>query len=235
MLKQQGWAATIYVVTDAVGTPVYPCDGGGTLPDPITLDQLRALQDAGWDVSAHTATHPDLTTLSAADQSVQLTKARDWLVANGFSDGARFFATPYGKRNSDTVALASAIYQNLRDGSASPNRGYETPLNMNWVRNTRYGLRFQEITSLDRTTLAEFQSWVDAAIASGTWLIVVGHTVDGPTGWLTPSLFQQYVNYVASKRYQIDVMTMAAYWDRRDRSLAEFSKDTGLRRPPRVR
>src|SRR5262249_55635638 len=144
-----------------------------------------------------------------------------------FANGARFFATPYGKRNADTQKIAATLYENLRDGSSSPDAGYETPLNRNWDINTRYQLRFQEINSLNRTTLSEFQSWVDAAISAGTWLVVLGHNVDGPNGWLSPALFQQYVDYVAVRRNQIDVMTMSEYWDRRNRSLAEFSATTG--------
>jgi len=93
---------------------------------------------------------------------------------------------------------------------------------------TRYGLRNQVLRTLSGTPLATFQSWVDTAIASGTWLIIVGHSVDGPFGWLDPGLFQQYVDYVASRREAIDVMTMSAYWDRRNKSLWEFSKTPSL-------
>jgi len=183
-------------------------------------------------LSSHTVTHPDLSAATTAQQQYELEGAKEWLISNGFDKGARFFATPYGKRNADTQRIAAAVYDNLRDGSSSPDAGYETPLNRNWDRNTRYQLRFQEINSLDRTPVSQFQSWVDAAIAAGTWLIVLGHNVDGPNGWLTPALFQRYVDYVDSRRDQIDVMTMSQYWDRRNKSLAEFSGTTGLLQTP---
>jgi peptidoglycan/xylan/chitin deacetylase (PgdA/CDA1 family) len=227
ILKQQGWASTLYVVTQLVGQPEYYLQGGGTVPDPITLDQLHGLQDAGWDISSHTVTHPDLSAATPAQQQYELETAKEWLLTNGFANGARFFATPYGKRNADTQKIAATLYENLRDGSASPDAGYETPLNRNWDVNTRYQLRFQEINSLNRTPLAQFRSWVDAAISAGTWLIVLGHNVDGPSGWLTPGLFQQYVDYVASRRDQIDVLTLSEYWDRRNQSFEEFSRTAG--------
>ena len=231
ILKQYGWASTIYVVTAAVDQNSFTLDGGGSLPDPVTLDQLRGLQDAGWDISSHSVTHPDLSSLSDDQQQYQLESAKEWLLTNGFTNGARFFATPYGKRNASTQTIASTLYDNLRDGSSSPDPGYETPLNLNFDLNTRYQLRYQELNSLSRTPLSEFQSWIDATIDAGAWLIVLGHNVDGPNGWLDPTLFQQYVDYVASRKDQIDVMTMSEYWDRRNQSLAEFSRTIGRVHP----
>jgi len=85
-------------------------------------------------------------------------------------------------------------------------------------------LRTQTIASESRTSVAQFQSWVETAIATGTWLIPVFHSVDNPSGWLNPDLFRRYLNYLDTQREHIDVLTMSQYWDRRNRSLDEFSK-----------
>lgn len=70
ILDDLGWPATIYVPTDwpAAGRPMtWPgIDewlGGPHEHEltPHTWDELRALQDAGWEVGSHTCSHPHLT------------------------------------------------------------------------------------------------------------------------------------------------------------------------------
>jgi peptidoglycan/xylan/chitin deacetylase (PgdA/CDA1 family) len=229
IMATYGWASTIYVVTEAVDKRQFDFTGGGTLLDPMTLDQLKGLQDAGWDVSSHCATHPDLPKLTSEQKRIELEKPKEWLIKNGFEKGSRFFATPYGKRDPETQFLAGKVYENLRDASASPTRGYENLLNSNGLISTQYGLRFQELPSEGHATMAQFRSWVDTAIATGTWLIIVGHTVDKPDGWLDPNMFRRYLKYLDDKRSDIDVLTMSQYWDRRNRALQDFNKSTGRR------
>jgi peptidoglycan/xylan/chitin deacetylase (PgdA/CDA1 family) len=226
ILGAYGWAATIYVVTDAVGQHTYRFADSGDFIDPLKLDQLRALQDAGWDISSHSCSHRNLLKATTEQRQHEMQDSKEWLVKQGFSSGARFFATPYGHRDAEVQAMASKLYENLRDTYSSI--GYETPLNTDFAVNTRYQLRAQGLESLSRTPFAKFRSWVDTAIASGTWLIIVGHSVDGPGGWLDPDLFRQYLNYVDTKRNEIDVLTMSQYWDRRDNSKEEFSTNLGL-------
>jgi peptidoglycan/xylan/chitin deacetylase (PgdA/CDA1 family) len=223
MLAAHGWKSTVYVVTDAIGKSSYNFAGGSSYTDILSLAQLQGLRDAGWDVGSHTHTHPDLTTLTQAQQLAEMQTSYNWLITNGFSRGAEFFATPYGARNADTVLAAKQVYINLRDASTAGNTGYEPPLLNKLTASTQYGLRYQEINSApSQTPLATFQGWVDKAIETGTWLIVVGHTVDGPTGWLDPALFAQYLSYLDSKRSEIDVLSMGQYWDMRSRSLGLF-------------
>ena len=231
IMATYGWGSTLYAVTEAVDRKKFDFSGGGTLLDPMTLDQLKGLQDAGWDVASHCATHPDMTKLTAEQKRIELETSKQWLLKNGFDTGARFFATPYGKRDPETQELASRLYENLRDASASPTLGFETPLNLNGLASTRYSLRFQELPSEGRATMRQFQSWVDTAIAGGTWLIIVGHTVDKPDGWLDPNLFRRFLKYLDDRRGEIDVLTMSQYWDRRNRDLQDFSKNTGRRLP----
>lgn len=56
ILEKYGFTATMNVVTDKVGTPEY-----------ISWEQVTALEERGMDIGSHTCSHPDLTTLSAAD------------------------------------------------------------------------------------------------------------------------------------------------------------------------
>jgi len=227
ILATYDWAATLYCVTDGVGKRTYRLADSDDVIDPLTLDQLHSLQDNGWDIASHCVTHRDLIKATTAQKQYEMEASKEWLVKNGFSQGARFFATPYGHRDAETQVIASTLYENLRDASISI--GFETPLSMDWGVDTRYQLRTQTVETQSRTTPQKFQNWVDRAVGSGTWLILVCHAVDNPSGWLDPDLFRKYLQILDSRRDQIDVVTMSQYWDRRKRALDEFSLNTRAR------
>ncbi|MCE8424861.1 MAG: polysaccharide deacetylase family protein [Candidatus Methanoperedens sp.] len=70
----------------------------------MTLAQLKTLYSAGWDLSSHTVTHPDLTTLSMSAMNTELTTSQNWLITSGFPRGARFLAYPYGAYNTNVIS-----------------------------------------------------------------------------------------------------------------------------------
>lgn len=61
ILKQYGLVATFYVVTGDIGNPEY-----------MTWEQVSELDRMGMDVGSHSASHPDLTQLAAADLKHEL-------------------------------------------------------------------------------------------------------------------------------------------------------------------
>ena len=62
ILSEYGIPATVYVTIDFIGarSPWIAPGGDGAMMDE---QQLRDLVDAGWELGAHTMTHPDLSTL----------------------------------------------------------------------------------------------------------------------------------------------------------------------------
>ncbi len=70
----------------------------------LTEAELHGLQDAGWEIAAHTMTHPDLTSLDPASCLAELTASRA-LVAERFGS-CETIAYPYGRANADVVAAA---------------------------------------------------------------------------------------------------------------------------------
>jgi peptidoglycan/xylan/chitin deacetylase (PgdA/CDA1 family) len=106
VLKEHGFAATVFVISDHVGkdnrwrgqSPHVP-----TLPL-LTWDQLGELAELGWEVGAHTRTHPPLTEISP-------TQAEDEIAASGDAIreklGVRVtsFAYPYGAVNADVRTI----------------------------------------------------------------------------------------------------------------------------------
>jgi peptidoglycan/xylan/chitin deacetylase (PgdA/CDA1 family) len=73
VLSALGVPATVFTLTDAPGPPVRrlrgpilePLVGGPHEHElmPMSWDQLRTLQDAGWEIGSHTRSHPFLTTV----------------------------------------------------------------------------------------------------------------------------------------------------------------------------
>lgn len=98
MLLELGLPATLFVVTDAVGSwNVWRGRQDPGIPVQPLLDweQLGALQEAGIQLGAHTCTHPDVTTLAgdALEREIVAPKQR---LARELGVDATTFAYPYG-------------------------------------------------------------------------------------------------------------------------------------------
>ncbi|GAB2523320.1 polysaccharide deacetylase family protein [Nocardia heshunensis] len=71
---------------------------------------LRPLVDSGQiQLGNHTWDHPDLTKLSAAEVSTQLTKAKTFLRNNFGVDGAPYFRPPYGRHDATVDKVAADL------------------------------------------------------------------------------------------------------------------------------
>lgn len=64
---------------------------------------VRDLVAAGWEVDAHSFTHPDLTTASRAQLRHEVTESRAW-IRRMFGVRANFFCYPYGRYDAAVVA-----------------------------------------------------------------------------------------------------------------------------------
>lgn len=96
----------------------------------MNLSQLKELYSAGWDLSSHTVTHPDLTTLSATSLNSELVNSKAWLNISGFTKASRFLAYPYGAYNSNIeTAVKNAGYISARtvDYGTMTSNLYELP------------------------------------------------------------------------------------------------------------
>jgi peptidoglycan/xylan/chitin deacetylase (PgdA/CDA1 family) len=61
----------------------------------LTVPQVRALAASGWEIDAHTLTHPDLTTLDAAELRRQVAGSRAW-IRRHVGGRVDFFCYPAG-------------------------------------------------------------------------------------------------------------------------------------------
>jgi peptidoglycan/xylan/chitin deacetylase (PgdA/CDA1 family) len=136
ILASLGFRATVFVVTDLVGKPAEWIAGAGEEAFLADWEQLRGLQDEGWEIGLHTATHPDLTALSA-DALRRETYGAKRSLEEAAGVQARTMAYPFGKYS---PAVVDAVEEaGLRAAVTISRRSKVSP------RSPRYALPRGEI------------------------------------------------------------------------------------------
>ena len=96
MLARRGWPGVLYLEVNNV-----------RLPGGIKRSQVRAMMRDGWEIDAHTLTHPDLTALDAARLHAEIAGSRAWL-QKAFGVPVNFFAYPAGRYDTTVEAAVKA-------------------------------------------------------------------------------------------------------------------------------
>lgn len=95
----------------------------------LTLAQLRTMVRDGWEIDAHTLTHPDLTTLGAIELRHQIAGSRLW-IRRRLNVPVAFFCYPSGRYDGAVLhAVRAAGFRGATtesQGPASPADGYLT-------------------------------------------------------------------------------------------------------------
>jgi peptidoglycan/xylan/chitin deacetylase (PgdA/CDA1 family) len=81
----------------------------GGWPDFMSKTDLDIMYNSGWDISSHTYSHADLTTLNDSALKHELNDTEIWLDNSGYVNSSMFLAYPYGAYN-NTVINALKIY-----------------------------------------------------------------------------------------------------------------------------
>ena len=112
ILKQHEFTATVFLVADYVGLSnnwEAPPEGLGKRPL-LTWEQIEELQGAGWEMGAHTRTHPDLRGLSDAALEAEITGSRGALEQR-LNCSVETFAYPYGLLDDRCERIALREYK----------------------------------------------------------------------------------------------------------------------------
>jgi peptidoglycan/xylan/chitin deacetylase (PgdA/CDA1 family) len=188
-LSAKGIRGTFFIIPSKIGTSGY-----------LTLEQLHQIHNAGHLVANHSWSHKYLKTdnLTAAELIEEITKATDWMCANGFADGARMFALPGGTANWEdgfNHIYRERWFDQLRLSTTCHDVGFFDPT-------------IQWINSIDDTTTAESQ--VNKVINAGTIVITAWHSANEGTSY-TWANWKTHIDNVAAKRDagNLDVVTMA--------------------------
>ncbi len=94
VLKQYGYQATEFIVTNWVGGSGY-----------LTWEQVKALHAAGWDIMSHTRTHPYLPLHTAKSQTDEIAGSKA-AIERHLGTEVTAIAYPYGLRSEETMKLA---------------------------------------------------------------------------------------------------------------------------------
>ncbi len=201
ILHERNINATAFVFTANIGKTA----GNGTITF-LTIPQMKEMRDAGWEIAAHTITHPDLTTLNNSQIEYELSGSKAYLVANGFD--IKTFAYPYGKYNDNATRIAKKYFVIARTTDQGIN---PIPLSI-----TSFNL---EGRGVERYNEAVIEGWIDEAIANNQWLILYFHNINA-NGYIDTSVTEGgqnltvIANYIKSKvdRGQLKALTFYQGW-----------------------
>ncbi|WP_227355244.1 polysaccharide deacetylase family protein [Haladaptatus salinisoli] len=185
LMERYGFAGVEGVIPGSVGDD-----------DRLTEDQLSAMAEGGWDISAHPNVGARfLPEYSADEQRALLKEARGYLESRGFDDGARHLLVPKNLVGSETFDLARRYYDTVFSFGGCPN-------GMPFVREDAIVSR---VYGKDVAVVKEF---VDYAAEYGQYVVPLFHEV-GTGGDIGEGEFEELLRYV--KERDVKVVTASDF------------------------
>lgn len=139
----------------------------------MTQAQLTEMHAAGHLISNHTWDHLDLTTLATKQEKYnQVASMQEWLVGNGFEDGAEYFNYPVGNYDDESLEVMDEL------GIKSARSVLERPQYMP-VHNP-YTVSAIAVSNL--LTTAQIKAKIDAGIRNGGSIHLMLHQVGDNSG-----------------------------------------------------
>lgn len=186
-------------------------DAGATYP---THAQLQEMHSAGWTIGNHTQNHPDLTTLSVADQQAEIMACDATLTSWGINRGL-YVAYPSDSQNDDTVTAMGNIGARLGwggwiHGYVSGSTIY-TPMILPYPATNPYS--YLGGIGTNGVSLATCKTYVDNAITSGTILNLTFHGIGGEGLPWPIDDFRALIDYIYAKRSYITPITIDDYYN----------------------
>lgn len=171
----------------------------------MTLEQIKEVYKYGWGMCNHTYNHYNLSTLTKGQIISEIDSAQQWLINNNLSGSEDIIIFPYGGYNQDVIDHVSTkrAGRTVVDGLES-----QPPVQKELIKikNCIDG----ELTA----NLAKQQ--IDNAIATGTAIHFLLHDLAFPvtaTTQYNPAEWREIVDYLDSKRNEIETITFAEWLD----------------------
>ena len=151
IFAEQGAVACSAVTTDLIDSHYH-----------LTSDQIRGLEDAGWEIMSHTVSHPNLKSLTPEELDHELSHSKTVLEGLGLTINNIVY--PYNKNDEQVRAATARYYRSGRGGTNAFNAGSIDP----------YFLKSFSI----KHDLPLMKSHIDQAHGDKSWLILYQHEID---------------------------------------------------------
>ncbi|HJV16854.1 MAG TPA: polysaccharide deacetylase family protein [Bacillales bacterium] len=187
VLDSKGVKCSLSIITGLVGTPNY-----------LTLNQLKLLQDEGFETLSHSKTHsPSIfrDNLPSVPDSVIEAEFRDsqqWFFDNGLA-GYSTIVYPWGNYGSQAVRYKYIARKYYKYGVNALGGLNTSPVD------NMYLSRFQPLKSMNFNT--DIKPVIDENIANKSWLILLNHSYN--TDAFSPVLLATIIDYIQSKNIPI--------------------------------
>jgi len=188
----------------------------------MTLAELTTLHAAGWSMVGHTRDHTAvsgspsrwLQDASQATCQEQIEASRDYLKDNGFTRDSEhlIFCSPYGEWSANYKAAADAAgILMFRVLTAASSTAPESCSFVDAYPNARY---VPCVSTIRTWSVAQIKAYIDAAIGSGTSIIVLFHKVVAGAAanieYETAS-FKEVIDHCYRKKAQADFVNLTEW------------------------
>jgi peptidoglycan/xylan/chitin deacetylase (PgdA/CDA1 family) len=188
-LEKRNWRGSFYVTARFAQRPeaIY-----------ASPTHLQRLVQAGHEIGSHSSTHPLLSSLNSSEIIHELHNSQKYLQDVGLGE-VQGLAYPFGDFSEAVETESFRFYKYVRTSLAGLNDHQTNP----------YRLKILAITR--DTTDAELTQWIDQAIATSTWLILLFHDLnDIPTDFTYTTSASQYLRVLDQlQQKQVAVVTVA--------------------------
>jgi PKD repeat protein len=197
IFANHGYNATFYVVTDEINNEYYPGKSS------INLTQLRALYNAGWDISDHTKHHEYFVTdsLDLSEQVAEIQGGKNDLDGWGFTRASNHLAFPGGQYDNNTTLAMTSVGM-LTGRTVEPFPLTVPPLNNDVFHLT--GVR-----DLDQAYENEQYTYLES-LSSDNVVIYQTHGVDDPSAGAsstTSAVLENMLDYMYTHHIPVWTIT----------------------------
>jgi len=176
ILDEFGMKATIFPVIDAIGEDGY-----------ASWSDLKLLAKKGWEIGAHSISHPHLSELSTGDKIREIVGSKDMLEDKGFE--VKTFAMPYSEADEESWRYIFDCYEKSRT---------EGTEHLNYRPFIDHYLNSFMIKS--DTTFEEVKTLIDECVEKKAWLILVFHRINEEGEWsVTDNFLWEVCNYIGQE------------------------------------
>lgn len=183
IMQKHGITSTQYIITGTYDDPAY-----------MSLSQLHSLKKAGTEISSHTVSHKDMTSLTDIELEYEL-KSSKISLEKDFGT-TKDFTSPLGAYNTRTIQAVKKYYRSHKNAEGDPAANGMQAINVedsfNVFNIVSYSIR-------STTTDQDIEKLLQLAAAHNAWLVLTYHQVDSSELLyaVTPEVFERHMNIVS--------------------------------------